>query len=199
MLGKPDALYFTDTTIVFDLDGTIVDTAPDLTAATNHALGLAGLAPVTVAELHPFIGHGSKAMIEAGLGFRGAASPRTRRGGRTRPSSPSTRPTSPSAAAPTLACRSCSTGSLAGGARLGGLHQQVRRPLQGAAGGAGPRSALRRHRRSRHVRRLQAGCRGTSRAPSRWPAAGVERAVMVGDSATDFATAQGRQACRRSG
>lgn len=59
------------TTIVFDLDGTIVDTAPDLTAATNHALGLIRLAPVTVAELRPFIGHGSKAMIEAGLKFRG--------------------------------------------------------------------------------------------------------------------------------
>jgi phosphoglycolate phosphatase len=66
------ALDLTDTTIVFDLDGTIVDTAPDLTAATNHALGLVGLPPVTVAELHPFIGHGSKAMIEAGLRFRGA-------------------------------------------------------------------------------------------------------------------------------
>ena len=54
-------------TIVFDLDGTLVDTAPDLTAATNHALGLVGLAPITVAQLHPFIGHGSKAMIDAGL------------------------------------------------------------------------------------------------------------------------------------
>jgi phosphoglycolate phosphatase len=59
------------TTIVFDLDGTIVDTAPDLTSATNHALALAGAAPVTIAQLHPFIGRGSKAMIEAGLGFRG--------------------------------------------------------------------------------------------------------------------------------
>jgi phosphoglycolate phosphatase len=59
-----------DATIVFDLDGTLVDTAPDLTAATNHALGIIGLAPVTTAELHPFIGHGSKAMIDAGLRFR---------------------------------------------------------------------------------------------------------------------------------
>lgn len=65
------ALDLNDATIVFDLDGTIVDTAPDLTAATNHALGLVGLEPVTVAELHPFIGHGSKAMIDAGLRFRG--------------------------------------------------------------------------------------------------------------------------------
>lgn len=67
------ALDLTDTTIVFDLDGTIVDTAPDLLSATNHALGLVGLEPVTIEELHPFIGRGSKAMIEAGLGFRGAS------------------------------------------------------------------------------------------------------------------------------
>jgi phosphoglycolate phosphatase len=58
-----------DATIVFDLDGTLVDTAPDLTAATNHALGLVGLAPISAAQLHPFIGHGSKAMIDAGLRF----------------------------------------------------------------------------------------------------------------------------------
>ncbi len=61
----------TGATIVFDLDGTIVDTAPDLLSATNHALGLVDLEPVTLAELHPFIGRGSKAMIEAGLRFRG--------------------------------------------------------------------------------------------------------------------------------
>ena len=63
----------TGTTIVFDLDGTLVDTAPDLTSATNHALAMAGAAPVSVEELHPFIGRGSKAMIEAGLGFRGVS------------------------------------------------------------------------------------------------------------------------------
>ena len=67
------ALDLTDTTIVFDLDGTIVDTAPDLLSATNHALRLVGLEPVTIEELHPFIGRGSKAMIEAGLGFRGTS------------------------------------------------------------------------------------------------------------------------------
>jgi phosphoglycolate phosphatase len=57
----------TDTTVVFDLDGTLIDTAPDLAAATNHVLGLLGLSPIGVAQLHPFISHGSKAMIDAGL------------------------------------------------------------------------------------------------------------------------------------
>lgn len=66
-------LDLTGTTIVFDLDGTLVDTAPDLAAATNHVLGLLDLSPISVAELHPFIGHGSKAMIDAGLRLHEAA------------------------------------------------------------------------------------------------------------------------------
>jgi phosphoglycolate phosphatase len=65
------ALDLHGTTIVFDLDGTLVDTAPDLTAATNHALNLVDLPPITIEELHPFIGHGSKAMIDAGLRLHG--------------------------------------------------------------------------------------------------------------------------------
>lgn len=60
-------------TIVFDLDGTLIDTAPDLAAAANHALSLVGLEPVSVAQLHPFIGHGSRAMIDAGLRFHDRA------------------------------------------------------------------------------------------------------------------------------
>jgi phosphoglycolate phosphatase len=72
-------LDLTNTTIVFDLDGTIVDTAPDLLSATNHALGLVGLEPVTIGELHPFIGRGSMAMIEAGLAFRGKSVGKTER------------------------------------------------------------------------------------------------------------------------
>jgi phosphoglycolate phosphatase len=59
------------TTIVFDLDGTLVDTAPDLTAAANHVFGLVGLAPVAPEQLHPFISRGSRAMIEEGLRLHG--------------------------------------------------------------------------------------------------------------------------------
>jgi phosphoglycolate phosphatase len=66
------ALDLTGATIVFDLDGTLVDTAPDLAAATNHALGWVGLEPIAITQLRPFIGHGAKAMIEAGLRFHDA-------------------------------------------------------------------------------------------------------------------------------
>ena len=40
-------------TVVFDLDGTLVETAPDLIAATNHVMGAAGLAPVPAARIRP--------------------------------------------------------------------------------------------------------------------------------------------------
>jgi phosphoglycolate phosphatase len=66
-------MQLTDATIVFDLDGTLVDTAPDLAAATNHALAFAGLEPLTVTELRPFIGYGSRVMLDAGLRHHGRA------------------------------------------------------------------------------------------------------------------------------
>jgi len=64
-------MQLADLTIVFDLDGTLVDTAPDLAAATNHALASAGLTPLTVAQLRPLIGHGSRVMLNAGLRHHG--------------------------------------------------------------------------------------------------------------------------------
>ena len=52
--------------LIFDLDGTLVDTAPDLTAATNHALSLIGRRPISDAEAKNFVGHGSRALIKLG-------------------------------------------------------------------------------------------------------------------------------------
>jgi len=51
----------------FDLDGTLVDTAADLTAAVNHALSLIDRAPLTEAEVRPMIGLGAKHMLSQGL------------------------------------------------------------------------------------------------------------------------------------
>ena len=61
-----------DLTIVFDLDGTLVETAPDLIRATNHVLGLAGLAPVEPAAIRPSISFGGRAMISRALEIREA-------------------------------------------------------------------------------------------------------------------------------
>lgn len=57
----------------FDLDGTLVDTAADLTAAVNHALSLIDRAPLSEAEVRPMIGLGAKHMLEQGLRATGGA------------------------------------------------------------------------------------------------------------------------------
>jgi phosphoglycolate phosphatase len=61
-----------DLTIVFDLDGTLVETAPDLIRATNHVLALDGHAPVDPASIRPSISFGGRAMIVRALEVRGA-------------------------------------------------------------------------------------------------------------------------------
>jgi phosphoglycolate phosphatase len=61
-----------DLTVVFDLDGTLVETAPDLIRATNHVLELKGLAPVPGQTIRPSISFGGRVMIETALGVRGA-------------------------------------------------------------------------------------------------------------------------------
>ncbi|MCT7375510.1 HAD family hydrolase [Chelativorans salis] len=50
--------------IVFDLDGTLVDTAPDLLDSLNHCLRGVGLPPVDEVQIRRFIGAGSRTMIE---------------------------------------------------------------------------------------------------------------------------------------
>ena len=57
--------------IVFDLDGTLVDTAPDLIAALNHVLLREGLSPVPLASARNLIGAGARKMLERGLEAEG--------------------------------------------------------------------------------------------------------------------------------
>lgn len=58
-------------TIVFDLDGTLVDTAPDLVNALNAALALEGIdVPITLDEARTLIGAGARALIARGLSAR---------------------------------------------------------------------------------------------------------------------------------
>ncbi|MGY3451564.1 HAD hydrolase-like protein [Bradyrhizobium sp. USDA 4353] len=58
-------------TIVFDLDGTLVDTAPDLINALNHILQREGLRPVPLASARKMIGHGARKLLERGLEAEG--------------------------------------------------------------------------------------------------------------------------------
>lgn len=58
--------------IAFDLDGTLVDTAPDLIATLNMLLQADGLAALPLEEARPFIGRGGPWLIERGFTAAGA-------------------------------------------------------------------------------------------------------------------------------
>jgi phosphoglycolate phosphatase len=62
-----------DPTIIFDLDGTLVDTAPDLVETLNVVLGREGLAALPYEEARLLVGGGARHMIERGLSSRGKA------------------------------------------------------------------------------------------------------------------------------
>ena len=60
-------------TLAFDLDGTLIDTAPDLIGATNFVMRELGLDAVGEADLRPRISYGSRHLIETGLKLHGVA------------------------------------------------------------------------------------------------------------------------------
>jgi phosphoglycolate phosphatase len=64
-------------TIAFDLDGTLIDTAPDLISTLNLILGREGLPPVEYDTARRMIGGGARAMIEKALAAEGRAYPQS--------------------------------------------------------------------------------------------------------------------------
>ncbi len=50
-------------TFVFDLDGTLLDTLPDLVVLTNAALNEQGFPSRTADEIHSFVGNGARALM----------------------------------------------------------------------------------------------------------------------------------------
>jgi phosphoglycolate phosphatase len=57
--------------VVFDLDGTLVDTAPDLVATLNVILVREGLPPVDYEAARNMVGGGARVMLERGLAASG--------------------------------------------------------------------------------------------------------------------------------
>ena len=57
------------TAVLFDLDGTLADTAPDLAFALNETLKLNGKQPLPFEEIRPVVSHGGIALIKLGFGF----------------------------------------------------------------------------------------------------------------------------------
>jgi len=56
--------------ILFDLDGTLADTAPDLAAAVNRLRADQGLAPMPLEQLRPFASAGARGLVHAGFGVK---------------------------------------------------------------------------------------------------------------------------------
>ena len=54
--------------VLFDLDGTLADTAPDLAAVANRMRAVRGLAPLPYDELRPLASHGARGLIGKALG-----------------------------------------------------------------------------------------------------------------------------------
>lgn len=63
--------HLSGTTLVFDLDGTLVDTAPDLVATLNHVFGEADLPALRAEQIRPFISFGARRMLMEGLRLAG--------------------------------------------------------------------------------------------------------------------------------
>ncbi len=57
--------------IVFDLDGTLIDSAPDIRLAANSALEGTGAAPLSVSEARGFVGSGASVFVERMMKARG--------------------------------------------------------------------------------------------------------------------------------
>ena len=56
--------------LLFDLDGTLIDSAPDLAGALNRLRQRQGLAPLPYAALRPLVGSGARGMVGAGFGLQ---------------------------------------------------------------------------------------------------------------------------------
>lgn len=55
--------------VIFDLDGTLLNTLGDLTDAINHALVNVGRAPIDISDVRRFVGNGVPKLVERALAF----------------------------------------------------------------------------------------------------------------------------------
>lgn len=58
-------------TVLFDLDGTLLDTLEDMTDALNRTMRLFGLPERTLKEVRSFVGNGARRLIELASGAEG--------------------------------------------------------------------------------------------------------------------------------
>ncbi|MHA6830591.1 HAD-IA family hydrolase [Ralstonia pseudosolanacearum] len=65
-------------TIAFDLDGTLVESAPDLIAAVNSILIAENLKPLTLEDARPFVSRGARWLLQWGIASGGVPEPAAR-------------------------------------------------------------------------------------------------------------------------
>lgn len=53
--------------VLFDLDGTLLDSAPDLVGSLNHIRNSEGLAPLPVDKFRQFVSHGAVGLLKSGM------------------------------------------------------------------------------------------------------------------------------------
>lgn len=68
-VSHPDPAGSAIRTVLFDLDGTLLDTAPDLADALNTVLVENGQSPLPHAAIRPVVSHGGIALVELGFGL----------------------------------------------------------------------------------------------------------------------------------
>jgi 2-phosphoglycolate phosphatase len=56
--------------VLFDFDGTLADTAPDLGAALNHLRHQHGLAPLSIDAVRPYASMGARGLLRVGFGLK---------------------------------------------------------------------------------------------------------------------------------
>jgi len=56
--------------VLFDLDGTLIDSAPDLAGTANDLRAERGLPPMTLEALRPMVGAGARGMVGAAFGVK---------------------------------------------------------------------------------------------------------------------------------
>ena len=68
MRARPAARRLPVTAVLFDLDGTLADSAGDLAGAVNRIRAERGLDPVSVATVRPHASAGARGLLAAGMG-----------------------------------------------------------------------------------------------------------------------------------
>lgn len=63
--------------LILDLDGTLVDSVPDLAAALNRLMRARGLAGFSAPDVTKMVGDGARALVERGFAARGAVADST--------------------------------------------------------------------------------------------------------------------------